>query len=445
MKNLKNKRLIIALFAGFTCLSINAQQIWSLNACIDTALKKNISLNQEQLTCQINKINFAQSKAGLFPNLNMNDEHSFSSGNSLDPYTNQYTNRNISNNNLSLNSSVTLFNGYLLLNTVKQNKLIYEAGMLDFEKIKNDIMLYVLAGYMQILMDYEAIDAAQAQVEATNTHMDQTQKFVDFGKVSELNLLQIQSQLAADKLTKVSAENQLQLDKLILLQLMETPVTDNFEIERQKLMELFPEIPVSTEEIDKISLNFLPQIKSASLKTKASLFSLKMAESGRFPKLMLGGIIKTGYSSIKNDPFSGQFKNNFSQVVDLTLAVPIFNNFLIKSSVAIAKIDVLNMQWNEQQTKNDLRKNIETVYTNQVLAGKKLTATEEQMALEKRTYLDMEKKYSVGALSATDFLIEANNFNKVSMSLIQAKYDYVLKAKMVDFYLGKPFNSSITR
>ncbi len=432
----------IKLFVAFNlvtiCISLNAQQIWSLKACIDTAFKKNISLNQEQLNSQIDNINLTQSKAGLLPNLNINDAHSLNYGYSFDPYTYQYTNRNVTINNLSLNSSVTLFNGFFLLNTVRQNRLIYEAGMLDVEKTKNDIMLNVLAGYMQVLMDYEAIDVAQAQVDATKTEVGETQKFVDFGKVAELSLLQIQSQLASDKLIKVDAENQLQLDKLTLLQLMETPVRADFDIQKQELSELFPEIPLSTEEIDKISLSFLPQIKSASMKTDASVFSLKMAESGWLPKLLLGGSVKTGYSSNKNDALSDQFHNNLSEVVTFTLSVPIFNNFLVKSAVSIAKINVLSAQLNEQQTKNDHRKNIEAVYTNQVSAGKKLSAIQEQLDLEKRTYTDMKKKYGIGTLSATDFLIEKNNYNKAAMSLIQAKYDYVLKVKMVDFYLGKP-------
>ncbi len=465
----------IGLIISFVCLSANAQQIWTLKACMDTAFKKNILLNQEQLNSKISNVNLSQSKAAVLPNLNLNDVHSFNSGYSVDPYSYQYSNQTFTLNNLSLNSSVTVFNGFLLLNTVKQNKLIYEAGMLDVEKTRNDIMLNVVAAYMQVLMDYEAIDVAQEQVDATKTQLEQTQKFVDFGKVAELSLLQIQSQLALDKLTKVNAENQLQLDKLTLLQLMETPVNKGFDIQRQDLKQLFPEIPMTTNDIDKVSENFLPQIKSATIKTDAALFSLKMAESGILPKLTLGGFLKTGYSSLKsnitnnisyqpttigylnnnlndpviglepvssitktNDPLSDQLKNNFSQVVNLTLSVPIFNNLQVKSSIAIAKINVLIAKLNEQQIHNDLRKSIETAYTSDVSAGKKLVAVEEQMDLEQRTYHDMEKKYTFGALSATDFLIEKNNFNKVSMSLIQAKYDYVLKAKIIDFYLGKP-------
>jgi len=471
---IRNYSLVFILYHLSGSLSAQVKT-WTLKACIDTAFSRNISLNQSHLNNQINKINLAQSKANELPNLNLSDGQNFNYGYSLDPYTYQYTNQNFASNNVSLNSSVTLFNGYLLINTVKQNKLIYEAGTLDAEKIKNDIMLNVIAGYMQVMMDHDAIDAAQAQVEATNIQVEQTKKFVEFGKVAELNLLQVQSQLASDKLVKVNAENQLQLDKLTLLQLMEMPAANDFDIERQELKDVFTELPVSTDEIDKISESFLPQIKSASLKTNAALFSLKMAENSWLPKLTMTGSVRTGYSSSRstiteytsyqqstvgylnndpgqpvigmvpytninkqNDPFSDQVKNNFSQIIGFSLSVPIFNNYQVKNNTAIAKINVMNAQLNEQQTKNDLRKSIETVYTNQVSAGKKLIATEEQMALEKRTYSDMEKKYTFGAIDITSFLIEKNNYNRVSMALIQSKYDYILKLEMVNFYLGKP-------
>ena len=219
---------------------------------------------------------------------------------------------------------------------------------------------------------------------------------------------------------------------------MNLPVRRDFDIERKELKDLFPEIPMSPEEIDKISESFLPEIKGASLKTNASLYSLKMTKSGWYPKLMMDGSLSSLYSDINRDAVPYQFTNNFGQAIGFTLAVPIFNNLQVKSNVAISKINLLNAQLNEQQTKNDVRKSIETAYTNMVSAGKNLTVTEEQLELEKRTYSDMETKYSVGAVDATDFLVEKNNYDKVSMSFIQAKYNYVLTAKIVDFYLNKP-------
>lgn len=428
---------LFTFFMGLICLSANSQTTWTLKACIDTAFKQNISLNQQQLGSQIEKINLTQSRAARLPNLNMSDVYSLNAGSIQDPSTSIYSRQNISANDFGINSSVTIFNGGLLLNTIKQNRLLCEAGMLDVEKTKNDILLNVVAGYMQVLMDYEAISVAQAQVDASKVQVRQIQQFVDFGKLAELSLLQIQSQLSSDKLLKVNADNQLLLDKLTLLQLMVVPVRNDFDIPRMELKELFPENPMAPNEINKISESFLPQIKSASQKTNAALFSLRMAKSGILPKLSLGGAVMTGYTGTNTEQFGNQFKNNFSQQVSLTLAIPIFNNLMVRSMVAIAKINVQNAEWNEKQTRNDVRKSIEMFYTNQVMAGRKLLATQEQMELEKRTYSDMEKKFNVGAMGVTDFLIEKNNYNKAEMLLIQAKYDYVLKAKMVEFYLGK--------
>jgi outer membrane protein len=336
-------------------------------------------------------------------------------------------------------------------------------------------MLNILAAYMQILMDHEAIDVSKSQVASSEVQVEQTQKFLQFGKVAEVSLLQIKSQLAADKLALVNAENQLQLDKITLLQLMEIPATDQFDIERHDLENLLPEVPMPSGDIQRIAESFLPQIRSSSAKREAAEYSLKMAESGWYPRLMMGGALKSGYSSLRstltqntnylpetiglvnNQPsqqviglvpvtstsrqyvsINDQFKNNFSQAMSFTLAIPIFNNLSVKSAVANAKINLISAELNEQQVKNDLRKSIETAYTNMLSAGKKLKSTEEQMELEKETYHDMEIKYTIGSLDATSFLIEKNNFTKVALSLIQARYDYVLKAKIIDFYLGKP-------
>ena len=475
MKRTLLKIIVIAFCIG--SVSANAQRMWTLKECLDTALVKNISINQGYLSSEISRINLIQARAAELPNLYLNDSHSLNAGFSLDPYTNQYTTQNISSNNLSLNSSVNLFNGHVLLYTIKQNKLLYEAGLLDIDKLKVDVTLNILAAYMQVLMDYSAIDIAKEQVISSDTLVGQTKKFLQFGKVAELSLLQIQSQLASDKLLEITAENQLQLDKLTLLQLMETPVDSSFEIKKQETEDSLLINPPSSTEINDLSLGFMPQIKSASLKIDASKASIKVAQTLGIPSLILSGGLKTGYSSIRSNyntdtsfqlqtigyvkgdlsqpvtgevpiynsskqiqPLSDQLKNNFGEFISLTLSVPIFNRYVARNSIAIAKVNVRVAELNEQQTKNDLRKSVETVYTNQIAAGKKMLAVKEQLDLERRTYADMEKKYSFGAVDATSFLIEKNNFDKAAMSFIQAKYDYALKTKMVDFYLNKPLN-----
>ncbi len=468
---------IVVFAICFVGISVKAQKIWTLKGCLDTALINNITINQGYLNSQIARINLIQSKAAQLPNLYLNDSHSLNSGFSLDPYTNQYTSQNISSNNLSVISSLNLYNGHVLLYTIKQNKILYEAGLLDIDKLKVDVTLNVLAAYMQVLMDYEAIGVTKEQVNASALQVEQTQKLLQFGKIAELSLLQIQTQLASDKLLQINAENQLQLDKLTLLQLMEMPANSSFEIQQLTTFSYIPFFTAMPNEINRAALGFMPQIKSASLRVDAANANTKIAKCLGVPSLVLSGGLKTGYSSLRSnyttDSFTqlktigylkgdvsqpvtaiipivttskqfqsltNQLKNNFGEFLTLTLSVPIFNRYLARNCISIAKINVQSAELNEQQVKNDLRKTVEIVYASQISAGKKLIAINEQLDLEERTYLDMEKKYAFGAVGATDFLIEKNNLNKASLAFIQAKYDYALKTKMVDFYLGKPLN-----
>ncbi len=468
----------LAVFiACLFCLSIKAQRIWTLQECLDTALIKNISINQGYLSSQIAKINLIQSKANQLPNLYLNDSHSLNSGFSLDPYTNEYTSQNISSNILSLNSSFIIYNGRVLLNTIKQNKLLFEASLLDIDKLKVDITLSVMAAFMQVLMDYEAINISKEQVSASELKVEQTEKQLQFGKVAELSLLQMRSQLASDKLLQINLENQLQLDKLTLLQLMEMPSNEHFEIRQQNIFSYMSFITPTPIEINSAAIKFMPQVKSATFRIEAANTSISIEKALGIPSLVLSGGLKTGYSSIRSSytsdtsnqqttigyvngdlsfpvtnmistftthkqiqSMSNQLKNNFGEFITLALTIPIFNKNTARNNISIAKINIRVAELNEQQVKNDLRKTVETVYTNQISAGKKMTTIKEQLDLEQRTFIDMEKKYAFGAVGATDFLIEKNNFNKVSLSFIQAKYDYVLKSKIVDFYLGKSLN-----
>jgi outer membrane protein len=469
------KKISVSIVILFLSLSVNAQKKWTLKECVDQALQNNVSLNQSELNNEVNKINLEQSKANVLPNLNISDAHAFNYGRSLDPSTYQYTTQNISTNNLSLNSNITVFNGFQNLNSIKQNKVSFDAGNMDIDKLKNDISMNVVVAYMQTLMAYEAIDISKSQLESTTAQVERTKKYVDAGKLAEGNLFQIQSQLASDKLSEINAENQLQLAKVNLMQLMETPVTIDFEIERPEIKEVLIDVSKSAEEIYNIAESARPEVKSAALKTMASEFGYKVSQSLYLPKLTVGGALRTTYSSgrslyttqtvynkqtigyLQSNPldgviglvpintvnkqtysFSNQFKDNFGQVISLNLSIPIFNNLQAKSSSEKAKINLANAKLNEQAVKNQLRKIIEQAYTDQLSAQKKLIATQEQLKAQDRSYRDSEKKYESGLLNATDFIIEKNNLNKSKLALIQAKYDFIFKTKLIDFYLGKP-------
>ncbi len=449
--------------------------IWSLQQCIDRAFKENITLNQSLLGSDINRLTLAQSKANRLPNLNAGDTHINNWGRSLNPLDYQYINQSISYDIPTLTSNVTLYNGSLITNTIKQNKLNYDAGNLDVEAEKNAIELTVLADYMQVLLSYEQLDNTKAQVQVSLTQVNETQKFVDAGKYPESNLLQIKSQLAADKLSEVNAENQLQLAKVALEQIMLLPVTDGFEVVKPDVSDIIQPGIQATANVYKVAESFLPQIKSAALKTQSAMFGIKIARSQEIPNLVLGGTLKTGYSpdsyntatqttyteqpigflqsnnsdlvlgevpntivDRQNYSFYNQLKNNFTQQVSLTLTVSIFNNKLAKTAIEKAKVNTEIAQLNEEGTKVSVRQSVEQAVTDEKAAEKQYIASKEAYASEELTFHNMEIQFKAGKSDATDFLVEKNNDEKALANLVLAKYNYIFKIKIVDFYLGKP-------
>ena len=419
---------------------------WKFRECLDTALVHNITVNQSRLTNELNKVSLEQSKANRIPSVSANASEGLSLGKNVDPTTNSFVTQAYHSTNLSINGSYNLFNGLQNANTIRQNRLNVEAGQYDIEKVKNDITLNITTGYLQVLFAYEVLSAAKNQAEATAAQVDRTQKMVEAGKSPESDLLQIRSQQATDNLSVITAQNQLDLAKVTLMQLMEIPVTDLFDVEIPAMLEPAQPILNTNEEIYRRSLAIMPQITGYTIKTNAALMAQKVSEGARWPRLTLGANLNTNFASSRTQgsvvnpegyPFFEQIWDNIGQSLNLGLSIPIYSNRQIKSNIDRAKINVLNARLNEQNVKNILRKSVEQTATDLKAASKKYEATREQLRAVEAAYLNAEKKYVVGVMNATDFLIQKNNFFQSQSNLIQAKYDYIFKSKILDFYQGK--------
>ena len=472
MKYLKTILLITLLFLNTV---IHAQvKNYTLQDCIDLAYKQNVALNQTELTSKMNAIILKQSKANLYPNLFFNDGQTESFGTSYNSYTGQNSNQTIGSNSAALSSSVNLFNGFQGVNTITQNKYLYDAGNFDVEKMKNDITLAAIDDYLAVIYAYEAMKIAKDQISTDSVQLDRTRKYLDAGKVAELSVFQMESQMAADKVAVINAENQIQLSKVALMQLMEMPITNDFDVVHYDLKEPTTEVlSTSSDDIYKTAEGIKPEIKSAALKTNAAESGLKIAQGLDYPKITLGGEIITGYSTARerisyvtdiqqlngyivnnpnesvlsyfpvntsqtaNYPAFDQLKDNIGEQLTLSITVPIFNNYQGKYGIEKARLNILNAKLNEDATKNTLRKSIEQAYTDMTSSFKNYNALKEALTTEEKTYRDMEKRYNSGLASATDFLIEKNNLTKAEFAVLQAKYDYIFKTKVVDFYLGK--------
>jgi outer membrane protein len=439
-------RKLISCFAVLLLLQTVSQAQrapWTFSQCLDTALQRNITVAQSKLTNELNKVTLEQSKAQRIPSVSASASEGLSFGWSIDPTTNSYVDQAYNSTNLGLSSSLNLFNGLQTQNTIRRNKLNVEAGGYDVEKTKNEITLGVTTAYLQLLFAMDNLEVALRQEESTTAQAEQTRKMVAAGKVPESNLLQIRSQLATDNLAVINARNTVDLARITLMQIMEIPFYDGFDVVRPQFEEPAVEIIQTSEQVYSKALLVMPQVSAAQVRSNSSLYDMKISEGARYPRLNIGANLNTNYSSrstssMNENLFLDQLWNNLGQSFNLSLSIPIYSNRQIKSNIDRAKINSMNTRLNEQSVKNQLRKQVEQTYTDLKSARKKYDATKEQVSAVENSYKNSEKKYEVGLLDAISFLVEKNNYTKSLSGLLQAKYDYIFKQKILDFYLGNP-------
>lgn len=464
----------LAAFAAIKPVKAQSPNVWTLQQCIDYAIKNNIQVKQSELSAQSDKYTLQQSEAEVLPSLNGIAAHNYNFGRTIDPFTNQFATDKVLSQNFSLSSSVNLFNGLKTYNTIKQNQYNYLASKYEVDRMKNDVSLNVATGYLQILFNEELMEVAKGQVDISNKQVEQTEKLVDAGTLAKGNLYDIQAQLASDELSFINAQNQLDLSYLVLAQLLNLDSVDNFKIVKPEI--IFPDSPVLTStsgQIYSTAVATLPQIKSAEFKLRSSERALSVAKGEISPRLSLNGSYGTGYSGLSKDivgapvftgyqpngfitssgdpvliptystdlrviSYSDQYKDNLNKNIGLQLAIPIFNGFQTKNLISQAKIQKQNADYNLELEKNQLRKTIQQAYADANAALKKYYATLKAHDAIQESFKYAEQKFNLGVVNSLDYVTATGKLLKAQSDLLQAKYDYVFKTKVLDFYQGKP-------
>jgi len=476
----KKYPLVLAfLFVTFCTASVAqtavpANQALTLEQCIDYALKNNISIKQTELNTEISKINLNQSEANLLPNLNGNASHSYNYGRTIDRFTNQFATQQVLSQNLSLSSDVTVFSGLQNINTIQEYKYSYLAGKQDIEKIKNDISLSIASQYLQILYNVEALTNAKNQMGIASAQVDRAKILVDNGAQARGTLLDLQSQLATEELNVTNAQNQLDISYLTLAQLMNMPSAEGLAVVKPTLdIENEAIATASPTQIYNTAITNLPEIKSADFKLKSADKGLKVAWGGLSPKLSFSAAYGTGYSgaskqlvgtpvitgvaptgdvtasgeavytptytaNYETTPFKDQYSNNVNKSIGFYLTVPIFNRFQVKSSIDKAKIQKLNAELTVESTKLTIQKNIQQAYADANAALKKYVASKKAQDAMQESFNYTEQKFNVGMINTTDYNTAKNKLIKAESDVLSAKYEYVFKMKVLDFYQGKP-------
>jgi len=447
----------MVLVAIGTLLPAYSQQAWSLEDCISYAMENNIQIKQTVLNTEYNENLLKRSRLGQIPNLNASGNYSYSWGRALDQTTYQFTeNEQIHSISTGISSQVNLFNGLRVRNSILQNRLNLMASYEDVEKVKNDISLNIAAAYLTILFNKELVTVTERQLEITGQQVDRTRKMVDAGKLAEGSFLEIQAQYAAEELNLVNAENQLAISLLNLQQTLDLPIDTAFDIVIPELADPSENpIVMNATEVFRIAQQEMPEIRSAELAMESSEKGLSVAKGGRSPQLYLSGNFNTGYSDVRDkvtatDPVTGlptaygkypffeQMRDNTSAGVGLGLSIPIFNGWQVNTDISNARISLENSRLELQSRKLALYKSIHQAYADALAALKKFNATRQALVSMEESFKYTEKKFEVGLVNTVDYNTAKNQLTSTQSDLLQAKYDFIFRIKILNFYKGEP-------
>jgi outer membrane protein len=446
MKRIHSLIAIAMLLVVFT--SAQAQETWSLQKCIDYALQNNIQIKQQKLNSDYYNNQLGQAKNNRLPNLNAQFQNNMSFGRSLGS-DNTYLDVNSNSSSGNLSSNVTIWNGFTLTNSIKAADMDLRASLEDIQKAKDDMMLNIAASYLEILFANELELVAEDLLKITQLQIDRTGKLVEAGSLAKGSLLEIEAQYAREELEVVNTQNRLQLAYLALYQLLELPSTESFLIEKPTLPEIAANMTLlNSMDVFKNAVQLKPAVKSAEYNLESMKSKLQVAKGNLLPTLSFGGNYYNFYNNKYKYPdppigtgekiaFNDQLKSNERYGFGVSLNIPIFNHYQAKTGVSNAQIQLENSELQLQNTKNLLRKDIEQAYTNALAAFKRYLANQKAVVSSREAFRYTEEKFNVGMINSVEYNQSKNNLSSAQSNLLQAKYEYIFRTKILDFYNGK--------
>lgn len=439
----KSKTTIFTLFTLAFISPALSQEKWDLEKCISHAIENNLSIKQQEATKDQSDVELNTAKWSRLPNLSGSASHSFNFGRSLQA-NNTYQSLNTQNTSFGLNTSIPLFTGMQIPNNIALAKLNLKAAIEDLNKAKEDISIQVAQAYLQVLFNEELAGVAHAQVDLSQEMLMQKEEYFKNGKASEAEWYEAKARVAQDQLSAVQADNNLKLALLDLSQLLELPSPDNFGIVSPdiNLDKYFDKIS-SPSEIYNEAILSKPSIKAAQYRLEGAEKSVKIAKSAYYPQLSFGAGINTNYYNVSgkvNNGFGVQLKDNFSQYLGFQLSIPLFNRFSTRNQVRSAKIRKITLNWQLEESKKTLYKEIQQAYYNAVGAESRFESSVTADKAAEASFNLMKEKYSEGKANATEYNESRTAWMKAVSEKIQAKYDYIFRTKILDFYRGVPLS-----
>ena len=429
--------LVTVLLAG---LSARAQtDAWTLSDCIAYALDHNLTVKQSELAVEQRDVELSTAKARRLPAFSASASENLSFGRGLTA-DNTYSNSNTTSTSFSLGGELPIFQGFDISNGIKLGQLNLAAATADLEKARDDIRVAVAQAYLQILYNQELLRVAREQAAHDEQLLEQIKERFNTGKVSAAEVSAQQATLAQSRQSEIQAEGNLRISLLDLTQLLELPSPEGFSIVTPEVGDPSRILLMRPEAIYEEAVTVKPSVEAARLNVGYAELGIARAKGGYLPSISLSGGLGSNYytnSKYSSATFGEQLKNNFSQYVGLSMNVPIFQRFNVRNNVRNAQLNLKGQQIQFESVKKALYKEIQQAYYNAVTAQARYAGSRESAESAREHYELTEEKYKVGKAGVADYNDARNSWLRAESEHIQARYECLYQARLLDFYRGR--------
>jgi outer membrane protein len=434
------KIILAGILTSASPLFTQAKQ-WSLQDCISYAIKNNITIQKAQLTKQSAYEDYLQSKAALLPSLsastsqNINYTPWVASGISSDGYTRSSIDKTSYNGIYSVSGNWTIWNGNRNRNQIKLNKLTVEAAELDSAIQAQNIEEQIVQLYIQILYSNEAIEVNKESLRTSQLNEERGKTMLNVGKISKADLAQLTAQRAQDEYNIVSAENNVKNYKRQLKALLQITNDDNFDITIPTTTDemAMAEIP-ALNDVYNSALNNRPEIKNYLNHIKQSDLNIKIAKANKLPTVSATAGISTSTTSMNNNPWGTQLKDNFSVGGGISVSIPISDNRNSKTIINKALIQRENCILDLKNQQTTLYSTIENYWLQANRNQSQFKAAKLNTESAQKSYELLNEQFNLGLKNIIELRTGKDKYITAKQNELQAKYMTILNHDMLKFY-----------
>jgi outer membrane protein len=432
--------------AAMLFFAAGARAGWTLQQCIDHAMKNNITLQKARLEGQSAQEDVKGARGALLPTVSASTNQSLGyqpwKDNGITTVTNGTVNTKIDkayyNGSYGLNAQWTVWNGNRNLNTLKLNKLTAEQQALQAEVTANSIQEQIAQLYVQILYLTEAVRVNEQSLETSRKNEERGKEMLEVGKMSRADVAQLSAQRASDEYNIVESRANISKYKLQLKQLLELDGTQDFDIvvppttDSQALADI-PDLQAVFEQ----AMTTRPEIRSSELAVKSSELSIKSAKAGWLPTVNMTGGVGTNTNSLSSNAWGTQLKTNFDASAGVSVSIPIFDGRQTKTNVNKARIRREQAVLDMQDSRKMLYQTIENFWLDAVTNQQKFRSATLTEQSEQQSYDLLSEQFRLGLKNIVELMTGKDRLLAAQQSKLQSKYLTILAQQMLSFYAGE--------